>query len=63
MNLQTIVLRNILNRKSRTTLTVLGVSVSIAAFVALCGCIRFGIAIWRRHKGIYPPATSQMEGH
>jgi hypothetical protein len=35
----------------------------IAAFVALCGCIRFGIAIWRRHKGTYPPATSQMEGH
>ncbi len=35
----------------------------IAGFVALCGCIRFGIAIYRRHKGIYPPATSQMENH
>jgi hypothetical protein len=35
----------------------------IVAFIALCGCIRFGIAIWRRHKGIYPPATSQMEEH
>jgi hypothetical protein len=35
----------------------------IAAFIVLCGCIRFGIAIWRRHKGIYPPATSQMEEH
>jgi putative ABC transport system permease protein len=40
MNLQTIVLRNILNRKSRTALTVLGVSVSIAAFVALTGITR-----------------------
>jgi hypothetical protein len=35
----------------------------IAVFIVLCGCIRFGIAIWRRHKGIYPPATSQMEEH
>jgi len=35
----------------------------IAGFVALCGCIRFSIAVYRRHKGIYPPATSQMEHH
>ena len=33
------------------------------SFVAICGCIRFGIAVWRRHKGIYPPATSMMEKH
>ena len=39
------------------------IGILIAAFVALCGCIRFGIAVWRRHKGIYPPATSQMEDH
>jgi hypothetical protein len=39
------------------------IGVLIACFVALCGCIRFGIAIWRRHKGIYPPATSMMKGH
>ncbi|OHD63828.1 MAG: hypothetical protein A2176_11955 [Spirochaetes bacterium RBG_13_51_14] len=35
----------------------------MAGFVALSGCIRFGIAVWRRHKSIYPPATSQMEDH
>ena len=35
----------------------------IVAFVAVSGCIRFGIAIYRRHKGIYPPAASQMEEH
>ncbi len=35
----------------------------IIAFVCICGMIRFGIAIYRRHKGIYPPATSQMEDH
>ncbi len=35
----------------------------IAGFVVLCGCIRFGLAIWRRHKGIYPPATSMTKGH
>ena len=34
----------------------------IIAFVAVAGCIRFGIAIYRRKKGTYPPATSQM-GH
>lgn len=34
----------------------------IIAFVAVSGCIRFGIAIYRRKKGTYPPATSQM-GH
>ena len=35
----------------------------IAAFVCLSGAIRFGIAIYRRHKGTYPPAASQMEDH
>jgi len=35
----------------------------IVGWVALTGCIRFGIAIVRRKKGIYPPATSQMEEH
>ena len=34
----------------------------IIAFVCVSGCIRFGIAIYRRKKGTYPPATSQM-GH
>jgi len=34
----------------------------IIAFVCVSGCIRFGIAIHRRKKGTYPPATSQM-GH
>ncbi|PKL18635.1 MAG: hypothetical protein CVV49_04975 [Spirochaetae bacterium HGW-Spirochaetae-5] len=33
----------------------------IIAFVSVSGCIRFGIAIFRRKKGTYPPATSQME--
>ncbi|MCU0821248.1 MAG: hypothetical protein MUC95_02090 [Spirochaetes bacterium] len=35
----------------------------IVCFVIICGAIRFGIAAYRRHKGIYPPATSQMEHH
>lgn len=34
----------------------------VVGFVAVSGCIRFGIAIYRRKKGTYPPATSQM-GH
>ena len=33
----------------------------IIGFVCVSGCIRFGIAIVRRKKGIYPPATSQMD--
>ncbi|TAL34563.1 MAG: hypothetical protein EPN93_11680 [Spirochaetes bacterium] len=33
----------------------------ICCWVALTGGIRFGIAIYRRKKGIYPPATSMME--
>lgn len=33
----------------------------IIGFILFSGCIRFGIAISRRKKGIYPPATSQME--
>ncbi|MBN1532177.1 MAG: hypothetical protein JXA20_05905 [Spirochaetes bacterium] len=39
------------------------IAVIICGFVALSGCIRFGIAIYRRRKGIYPPAASQMEEH
>ena len=35
----------------------------IIAFVCIAGSIRFGIAIYRRKKGIYPPAASQMENH
>jgi len=35
----------------------------ITGFVCLAGAIRFGIAIVRRNKGIYPPAASQMEEH
>ncbi len=35
----------------------------IIAFVCICGIIRFSIAVYRRQKGIYPPATSQMEDH
>ncbi len=35
----------------------------ICGWVLLTGCIRFGIAVYRRMKGIYPPATSQMEEH
>jgi len=35
----------------------------VAGWVVIAGCIRFGIAIYRRSKGIYPPATSQMEEH
>ena len=32
----------------------------IVGFVCVAGLIRFGIAVYRRKKGIYPPATSQM---
>jgi hypothetical protein len=42
---------------------VIGIAALIVAFVCLTGCIRFGIAIYRRKKGIYPPATSLMEHH
>lgn len=35
----------------------------IVCFVCISGCIRFGIASYRRHKGIYPPATSMEEHH
>ena len=35
----------------------------ICGFIAIAGCIRFGIAVWRRKKGTYPPAASQMEEH
>jgi hypothetical protein len=35
----------------------------IVGFVVICGAIRFCIAAYRRHKGIYPPSTSQMEHH
>ncbi len=35
----------------------------IAGFVCISGCIRFGIAVYRRWKGTYPPAASQMEHH
>jgi hypothetical protein len=35
----------------------------IAVWVAVTGIIRFSIAVYRRAKGIYPPATSQMEEH
>ncbi len=39
------------------------IALIIAGFVAISGAIRFGIAVWRRKKGIYPPAASQMEKH
>ncbi len=35
----------------------------IVGFICIAGAIRFSIAAYRRHKGIYPPATSQMEKH
>ncbi|HSV96577.1 MAG TPA: hypothetical protein VLM75_06545 [Spirochaetota bacterium] len=35
----------------------------ICVWVMITGCIRFGIAVYRRKKGIYPPAASQMEEH
>ncbi|MBN1496184.1 MAG: hypothetical protein JXA07_05405 [Spirochaetes bacterium] len=45
----------------RNVVFILGLG--MGGFIVLCGCIRFCIAVWRRHKGIYPPATSQMEEH
>ncbi len=42
---------------------VFGIGIIISIWVAIAGAIRFGIAIWRRKKGIYPPASSQMEEH
>ncbi len=35
----------------------------IFGWVVITGCIRFGLAIYKRKKGVYPPATSQMEHH
>jgi len=40
---------------------VIVIAAVIIGFICVCGCIRFGIAIVRRKKGIYPPATSQMD--
>ncbi|HPA73103.1 MAG: hypothetical protein KBA61_18745 [Spirochaetes bacterium] len=40
-----------------------GIVALIGAWVVITGAIRFGIAIIRRRKGTYPPATSQMEHH
>jgi hypothetical protein len=34
---------------------------ALLVFTAVCGIIRFGIAIKRRRNGVYPPAASQME--
>ncbi len=45
------------------THNVIYISTIIAGFVVISGMIRFGIAVWRRKKGIYPPAASQMEEH
>mgnify|MGYP001323238210 FL=1 len=42
------------------TLTIISV---MAVWVVICGCIRFGIAVYRRAKGIYPPAESLREEH
>ena len=42
---------------------VIYIAVIIFGFVCITGLIRFGIAAYRRKKGIYPPAASQMEDH
>jgi uncharacterized membrane protein (DUF373 family) len=42
---------------------VIYIALIMCGFIALTGCIRFGIAIWRRKKGTYPPAASQMDDH
>ena len=39
------------------------IALIMCGFIAFTGCIRFGIAVWRRKKGVYPPAASQMENH
>ena len=39
------------------------IALIIFVFVCITGLIRFGIAAYRRKKGIYPPAASQMEDH
>ena len=33
----------------------------VIGFICVSGCVRFAIAVVRRKKGIYPPATSQMD--
>lgn len=35
----------------------------IVTFVCISGLIRFGIAVYRRHKGIYPPSPSMTDHH
>jgi hypothetical protein len=42
---------------------VIYICIIIAVFTCIAGAIRFGIAVYRRHKGVYPPATSQGEHH
>ncbi len=53
----------IVNEYHEAWMKVLSIGTIIAVWVVLCGCIRFGIAIYRRHKGIYPPAESMRESH
>jgi len=42
---------------------IFAISGIIIVWVCITGAIRFGIAVYRRKKGIYPPAASQMEQH
>jgi hypothetical protein len=41
----------------------INIAAIICGWVVITGCVRFGIAAYRRKKGIYPPAASQMEEH
>lgn len=33
----------------------------VVCFILICGGIRFGIAISRRRRGIYPPSPDDMD--
>ena len=54
---------NIINEYHLAIHHIICIGSLVVAFVAICGIIRFGIAIRRRATGVYPPAASQMEGH
>lgn len=56
-------INNLIREYSQAIHTAIYIAFIFAGWIALTGCVRFGIAIYRRRKGIYPPATSQMEDH
>jgi len=54
---------NLVSEYHEAFLKTLEIGTIIAVWVVFAGFIRFGIAVYRRKKGIYPPAESMRESH